>query len=221
MKMGFCMAQKASHSRPASRGLIPAPKSVSRVRDAESKGNGRNHGISTIRRSGPAADYSLGWKPQYSTLVPVDKESLRRNTYMVLLQAFTDSDPYMPLDIDGFASDYFRTAQIYYPERVVIDDYSWDLEYRYNAPDYTNRWLHPLNGAAIAPLGLKSNTEFDAISLPQLKALSNYTSTGTISMNGANLQEYFTFAIRTDIGNYAKAHIRKIVDSTDSAYPGT
>jgi hypothetical protein len=176
-------------------------------------------GMAEITADGPFALLGLlqttdvNGNAQYSTLVPVDKESLRRNTYMVLLQAFTDSDPYMPLDIDGFAADYFRVTD-------GTEDYPWDLEYRYASPDYTNRWLHPLNGAAIASMGLKNNAEFDAISLPQLKALANYTSTGTISLNGSNLQETFTFAIRTDIGNYAKVRIRQIVDTTRSDFPG-
>jgi hypothetical protein len=146
--------------------------------------------------------------PRYSTLVPVDKESLRRNSYMAFLQAETDSNPFMPLDIDGLAVDFMRVTG-------NPNGYSWDLEYRYGAPDTTDRYLRTFNGAAIVSLGMYSDNAFDALSLPDLKALNNY-STGDIDLSGSNLYENRTFAVITDLKNYAKVRIFRIKDTTDS-----
>jgi hypothetical protein len=142
---------------------------------------------------------------QYTLLTPVDKESLRRDSYMVLLQADTDSDPFMPLDIDGFAVDFYRNSD-------EIEAYSWDLEYRYDPPFTTVRYLRPDNHAEIAQLGYKSDDDFDTlVSLPYLKALTTY-STANVDVSYPVL--YTTFAIRTDRGNYAKARIIRVIDTT-------
>jgi len=148
---------------------------------------------------------------QYSTLVPVDKESLRRNTNIVLLQVSDDTDPFMPLDIDGFAVDYFRTTD-------GTEAYSWDLEYRYQSPDSTARYLEAFNNASIAPIGIRSNDAFDNISLPQLKALTNYEKNGQIDLSGGFLDVGFTFAVHTDIGNYAKLRIVRVIDTIDGPF---
>ncbi len=174
-------------------------------------------GLAEITATGPVVLLGLlqtrgiNDAPQYSTLVPVDKEALRSNSYMVLLQASDDAHPYMPLDVDGLVVDYFRNAD-------GTEGYSWDLEYRYNAPDTTDRYLEPFNGAGLASLGTYNDVNFDAISLPTLKSLNYNTSSGqVIDLSGSNLTVGFTFAIRTDIGNYAKARIARIIDTTDTS----
>jgi hypothetical protein len=178
-------------------------------------------GMAQITSSGPLALLALlqtragNGNPQYSTLVPVDREALRRNTYMVFLQASDDANPYMPLDLDGFVADYFRTIG-------DTDFYSWDLEYTYAAPDGTNRSIKPVsdNGVGIASLGNRNSNTFDAISLPELKALT-YSKTASIDLSngtGTSLYTGFTFAVRTDLGNYAKVRIVRIIDTVDGTY---
>jgi hypothetical protein len=148
-----------------------------------------------------AADFSQ----QYTLLVPVDKESLRRNSYMVLLQANDDGNPYMPIDIDGFTSDFYRTAG-------GTEAYSWDLEYWYNDPNTEDRFLKPVNYSEIFSLGIRNDGQFDALSLPDLKALTTY-STANIDISTASQNQ--TFAIRTDLRNYAKARIIRIIETYD------
>jgi len=151
--------------------------------------------------------------PQYSTLAAVDKETLRRNTYMIVIQASTDSNPRMPVDIDNFAVDYYRKDD-------GTEAYPWDLEYRYGGSNRTNRYLKPDNGAALAYIGNKDDSSFDAISLPYIKTLTY--STSTLDLSGSNLFTGYTFAIRTDIGNYAKVRIVRVVDTTDdTSIPGS
>jgi hypothetical protein len=174
-------------------------------------------GMAQITSLGPIAMLALlqtraaDGSPQYSTLVPVDRESLRRNSHMVLLQASTDNNPYMPIDFDSFAVDYFRTTG---DPSVDTESWSWDIEYRYNSSDRTNRYLRPFNGAALSSIGYSDASAFDQISLPDLKALT-YT-TRDISLSGSALYTGYAFAVRTDIGNYAKVRILRIIDTTDS-----
>lgn len=148
---------------------------------------------------------------QFATLVPVDKESLRRNTNMVLLQASDDDNPFMPLDIDNFTVDYFRTTD-------GTEKYPWDLEYRYVPPNSEARYLEAKNNAGIVSIGFRDNGEFDSISLPQLKAL-NYQKNGRIDLPDTILNRIgFTFAVKTDIGNYAKVRIVRVVDTNDDPF---
>jgi hypothetical protein len=138
---------------------------------------------------------------QYTLLVPVDKEALRKNTYMVLLQADLGL-PFMPLDIDGFTSDFYR---------VTDEKRPWDLEYRHVAGNPGNRFFRPMNHAEMVSLEIRSGGQFDDISLPDLKNLTTY-STNDIGISAQALEQ--TFAIRTDLGNYAKARIVRIIDTT-------
>lgn len=144
--------------------------------------------------------------PQYTLLAPVDKESLRRNSYLVLLQADL-GDPYMPLDIDGFTSDFYRITG---GNDRPTERYSWDLTYRHNEGDVATRFFHPVNFAEMAYLGINDGGQFDAISLPDLKAMTY--STADINVSAAAVED--TFAIRTDLGNYAKARIVRVIDHT-------
>jgi hypothetical protein len=153
--------------------------------------------------------------PRYSTLLPVDMESLRRNSYMVLLQADTDDNPYMPLDLDYMVSDFYRVTG-------NPDGYSWDLEYRYgstsNTSDTSTRYLRVFNGATISALsGTYNGAQFDAISLPDLKGLTY--STSDVDLSGSNLYEQRAFAVKTDLGNYAKIRIFRIINTTANGLP--
>jgi hypothetical protein len=179
-------------------------------------------GMAEITSVGPIAllgllqTQSADGSPQYSTLVPVDRESLRRNTYMVLLQASTNSYPFMPIDFDNFAVDYFRNSD-------GTEGYSWDLEYRYSSSNRANRYLQPDNGAGISAIGSMDAGSFDAISVVALKGRT-YSTSATIDLSdgSSNLQPGFAFAVRTDVGNYAKARILRVIDTTDTTMiPGT
>jgi hypothetical protein len=149
-------------------------------------------------------------KPQYALLAPVDKESLRRNSYMVLLQSASDATPYMPLDIDGMAVDFYRVKD-------GFEAYSWDLEYRYGAPNTTDRFLRPVNSAKIVSLDVKTDNEFDAITMPYLKSLPSYS---TAEINVSNPVLFNAFAIRTDLGHYAKARIIRVIETTGDDFRG-
>lgn len=134
---------------------------------------------------------------------------------MVLLQAQTANNPFMPLDIDGFTSDFYRTIgneSDRIPE-VPTESYSWDLEYRNNLGNTNSRYFELFNHAAMVNLGFKEDWEFDDISLPDLKSLSPY-SENNVDLIGSNLYVNLTFAMRTDLGNYAKIRIVKIIDQT-------
>ena len=174
-------------------------------------------GMAEFTANGPIVLLALlqtreaGGGPQYTLLAPVDKESLRRNTYMILLQANDDANPFMPLDIDGFVSDFYRTTGA--PDRVT-ESYSWDLEYRYAAPNTDSRFLRPRNFSEIVSLGTKSDAQFDALSLPQLEAISTY-STDDVDISGAALFLNLTFAVYTDLGYFAKVRIIRIIDTND------
>jgi len=169
-------------------------------------------GMAEVTAIGPVAllgllqTASVGGQ-QYATLVPVDHEALRRNSHMALLQVVDDVNPYTPLDIDGFTSDYFRIIG----PAGSTEAYSWDLEYRYEAPDPTIRFFHPVNNAEIAYLGLQDENGFDGISLPQLKNLSY--SPDDFDLSGTNLKVNTTLAVHTDLGNYAKIRIVQIIDT--------
>jgi hypothetical protein len=177
-------------------------------------------GMAEIAADGPVAILSLmqtraaDGNPQYTLLAPVDRESLRRNTYMILLQSGDDANPFMPIDFDGFAVDFFRTTGQDDPHRdpdVPTESYSWDLEYRYDNPNTNSLFFRPKNFAEITSLGLRNDAQFDAISLPYLKSLTSY-STNEIDVSDPSL--YLTFAIHTDLGNYAKARIIRVIDTT-------
>jgi hypothetical protein len=159
--------------------------------------------------------------PQYSTLVPVDKEALRRDSYMIFLQASTDNAPFMPVDLDAFTVDYFRESGNL--DLGDTESYPWDFEYLYDAPDTTSRYLQAFNGAGLAAIGVRDASQFDQISLPNLKGMS-YTTGGTIDLSDSRnslLAQGFAFAVHTDIGNYAKVRIVRIIDTVDDTVTPT
>jgi hypothetical protein len=151
---------------------------------------------------------------QYATLVPVNKESLRPNTYIILPQAQSINYPQMPLDIDTLTVDFYRLK-----DPSTHEDYSWDLAYEYSNSDITARYLKAYNGAAIAPLaGDFSNPDtFDAVSLPFLKSVSYPTAVIDLSDRSGNLKSGFAFAVSSDEGNYAKLRIVSVIDTVDAS----
>lgn len=158
----------------------------------------------------PAADGSI----RYSTLVPTDREALRRNTRAYLRQSTSSTSPFMPMDVDAMVADYFRTSD-------ADENFSWDFGFEYNGTNITSRFLKPYNGAVIAPLGIMSDySQFDNISLPYLKSLSYSENTIDMSDGSPNWRTSFAFAIRTDLGNYAKIRIDTINDVTYADQPG-
>jgi hypothetical protein len=151
---------------------------------------------------------------QYATLVPVNKESLRPNNYIILPQAQTSTYPLMPLDVDSLTVDYNRLQ-----DDSTHEEYSWDFGYEYSNSDITARYLKAYNGAAIVPLaGDFSNPDtFDAVSLPYLKSLTYPTAVIDLSDRSGNLKSGFAFAVSTDVGNYAKLRIVSVIDTVDSS----
>lgn len=174
-------------------------------------------GMAEITAQGPCALLGLlqttdkNGNPQYSTLVPVDKESLKRNTYIYLLQASSGA---MPLDLDGFVVDFYRTG--FLNPDTNTEWYAYDLTYEYGS-SLTSRYLRPWAPAQLAPIGvIQGNADqvsayFDkTLSLPYLRGL-NYSSSD-IDLSGSNFQINFMFAVRTDMGNFAKARIIDLIE---------
>jgi len=143
---------------------------------------------------------------QYATLVATDKEALRHNSYVFLPQAVLSDAPYMPFDIDALVVDYLRQLE-------GEEGYPWDITYETESK--TARSFKPWNGAALAKLGKKSPTDFDAISITELKSLSYSTNKIDMSDGSEGLNLEFTIAIRTDLGYFAKARIIRIVEVKD------
>ena len=163
-------------------------------------------GLAEFKADGPIAILALlqtnsyTGDVQYATLVPTDREGLRRNSYMYVPMATysaPSTNPTMPVDIDNFIVDFFR----------VGDDEGFSWDFIYEATGKTTRQLKPVNGAAFYPLGAKTDAEIDAISLPQLMSL-NYTANPIDMSDGKPaLQILYSFAVLTELGNYAKVRL--------------
>ncbi len=169
-------------------------------------------GIAELKASGPVAILTLlqtqtSSGVQYSTLAATDREALRRNTYMYVPEAnySTATSPPMPVDVDNFTVDFYQTS-------AGDESYSWDLVYR--GVDSKTRRLEPVNGAAFAILGIKDDNAIDSVSLTQLKALAYSQTPIDLSDGSTNLQNFFSFAVRTDVGNLAKVRLAGIRQST-------
>jgi len=145
--------------------------------------------------------------PQYATLVPTYLDALRTNTLMYLEQGYA-------LDADLPGVDYFHD------ETNTIDSYDegpWDV--LFHTVSSTARQLLPQNGAMVSTLGVYNGQsmidQFDAISLSDL--LSKKYSINPIDLsdnNSTNLQDGFAFAIKTNLGRYAKVRVRYIISWT-------
>jgi hypothetical protein len=148
--------------------------------------------------------------PQYSTLVPVDREDLRRNTNLyVPMPKYGGKLPAMPIDIDKFIVDYFRVGE--------EDSFAWDL--LYVLTNSKTRKLSPLWGQ-IAVLGKQDEYNFDAVTLNQLKNLTYGSDPIDLSDGSTAMSNIpYSFAVLTDVGNYAKVRIIGVKTFTDSGNP--
>jgi hypothetical protein len=168
---------------------------------AEIVGQGGPVSIIALLQTGTAGG------PRYTTLVPTDKEVLRRNSSIFLVEPSV-AGGLQPLDVDGFVADYF--AQSDGPGQCC-ESYPWDLVYVY--VDEKTRKLRPQNNASFAALGNLSSADFDLQSLTGLKALTYSSNDIDLSDGSVDLAAGFAFAIRTDLGNYAKARIARILNT--------
>ncbi len=155
---------------------------------------------------GPVAILALLLTPtagagvQFATMVPAYADALRRNTYMYLRQG-------TPMDADIPVVDYF----------VNDDDQApWDLLYETDTTNYTKRRLSPQQGALFASLGKKDETQFDNITIEDLRALNYTISPIDLSDSSANLTTTYAFAIKTSLGRYVKVRIADIITRSDS-----
>jgi hypothetical protein len=159
---------------------------------------------------GPVAILTLLQTPtttggvQYATLVPGYLDALRRNSIMYLPQGFS-------LDADLPVVDYYRD------ETATGDAYSeipWDLLFETSST--TARQLTPQLGTTVASIGQRNVGQFDGITIETLRSLA-YGS-GSIDMRdgSTNLQEGFTFAIKTGLGQYVKVRVRTVITYSGS-----
>ncbi len=178
-------------------------------------------GIVEFKSTGPVAlltllETDIASGPQFATIQPTDREALRRNTYMAIPEPF-DVPGVMPIDLDRFVVDWTSLAD--------EEGMSWDLKY---VKDNTGRRLVPAteNYAGLAVLGVLSNAQFGQLSLQDLKGL-NYNSSGIdlsdgsttlsqIQNPGAN--QAYVFAVKTDLGHYAKVWVFETVEDSAHTY---
>jgi hypothetical protein len=137
---------------------------------------------------------------QYATLAAQRLDSLRKNTYLYLRQGYA-------LDADLPVIDYFFTEGDTLP--AGYDNFTWDI--RYETQTATTRRLVPQAGAAVAPIGTRTVSEFDALSLEELQSLSYSTNPIDMSDTSTNLHTQFAFAIKTGLGRYVKIRIGDVV----------
>ncbi len=139
---------------------------------------------------------------QFATVTPAYLDSLRRNTLMYMV-------PGTALDADLPGVDYFPTPMT----NGVPDSYyslAWDVVLSATG---TSRQLVPQPGTLIARLGIKSGTDFDNITLPNLDPTVVNFSTNAINLSdqSGDFTQGFCFAIKTNLGKYVKVRIRTVV----------
>ena len=156
--------------------------------------------------SGPVAILALlqtgtPFGAQFATLVPAYQDALRRNTHMYLQQG-------LPLDADLPVSDYTGNSEDIAP---------WDI--LYETVSVTGRRLSPQGGALVAPIGLRSDSQFDnEVTLELLQGLT-YSSTPIDMSNGsANLASGFSFAIQTGLKRYVKVRVSAVVTQANDRH---
>ena len=134
---------------------------------------------------------------QYATLAPVYVDGLIRNSTIDLPMGF-------PLDADLATADYFGK-----------NDWPWDLLYDFNKANLASRGLVAKNGAKFAVIGVISYTQFDnAVNPEYLRGLTYNLDQIDLSDGSSNLRVEFAFAIKTNLGRYAKVWIRRITTET-------
>ncbi|HYK88128.1 MAG TPA: hypothetical protein VE398_05130 [Acidobacteriota bacterium] len=161
---------------------------------------------------------------QFATMVPAHIDSLRRNANVYLREGYS-------LDADLGLSDYLWnqsniTASDWEPDVTL----PWDLLYegqtgtqRRLTPQFTaSDGVHD-SGARFAPIGPKNVTDFDKITIQDLQALTYTANPIDMSDNSPNLPPttggdvaYFTFAIKTGLGRYAKVRVVEAITFSNS-----
>jgi hypothetical protein len=138
---------------------------------------------------------------QFATLVPAYQDALRRNTHMYLQQG-------LPLDADLPVSDYTGNSD---------DTAPWDILYETQGP--VNRRLAPQGSAMVAPIGVRSDSQFDnEVTLEFLQGLT-YSSTAIDMSNGSpNLASGFAFAIQTGLKRYVKVRVSVVVTQVNDRH---
>ncbi len=130
---------------------------------------------------------------QYATMVPTYFDYLVRNSAVLLAQGYS-------LDADMTLSDY-----------LAQDSRPWDVLFQYNSSNSAQRTLVAQNGASLASIGSRDPTAFDAISLSDLRGLTYGLQSIDMSDGSSNLQSNFTFAIKTNLGRYAKVRVSRVI----------
>ena len=130
---------------------------------------------------------------QSATMVPTYFDSLARGSAILLVQDF-------PLDADLLVSDYLGQ-----------DSRPWDILYSVSSSNATSRGLVPQSGARLAVIGSRNPDAFDALSLSDLRALTYSQDSIDMSDGSSNLQAGFTFAIKTNLGRYAKVRVSRVI----------
>jgi hypothetical protein len=156
--------------------------------------------------SGPVAILALlqtgtPFGVQFATLVPAYQDALRRNTHMYLQQG-------LPLDADLPVSDYTGNSE---------DSAPWDL--LYETQSLTARRLVPQSGAMFAPIGLRSDSQFDnEVTLEFLQGLTYSTNPIDMSNGSPNLAGGFAFAIQTGLKRYVKVRVSVVVSQANDRH---
>jgi hypothetical protein len=130
---------------------------------------------------------------QYATMVPTYFDYLVRNSAVLLVQGY-------PLDADMTVSDY-----------LAEDSRPWDILFEYSSSNSAQRALAAQNGASLATIGSRDPTAFDSLSLTDLRALTYTLESIDMSDGSSNLQTDFTFAVKTNLGRYAKIRISRVI----------
>jgi hypothetical protein len=131
--------------------------------------------------------------PQYATMVPTYFDGLVRNAAVLLAQGSS-------LDADMLVSDY-----------LAEDSRPWDILYVYSSSNSAQRALAAQNGASLAIIGSRDPTEFNSLSLTDLRGLTYNLDRIDMSDGSSNLQSGFTLAVRTNLGRYAKVRISRVI----------
>ena len=130
---------------------------------------------------------------QYATMVPTYFDGLVRNSAVLLAEGY-------PLDVDMTVSDY-----------LAEDSRPWDIVFQVNSSNTASRGLVTQNKARLATIGSRDPTAFDSLSLTDLRALTYDLESIDMSDGSSNLQTGFTFAVKTNLGRYAKIRISRVI----------
>jgi hypothetical protein len=151
---------------------------------------------------------------QYATLTATRRDTLRTNSFLYLKQATTLSNGRIlqwGLNADGPEIDYFGQ----FNEGLDLLVPRWDVTY--DTITTTQRQLTAQSGAQLSIIGIRNTTDFDRLSLSDLQGRTYSSSPISLNDSSANFAVNFAFAIKTNLGRYAKVRIGDIItDGADS-----